>query len=173
MQGKTGTFLFSFSPPPRVVGGFFDAKSERSPYRRPKEYELDFILREMPAEHRALVDAGLAYFERVRETDVPCITAAFWDEGEYLAAAEPWEVLMAHGARVVRIELLEDHEEAIKEWSDEYGMSQEQEAFVRRLFKRKMAQPEGTIELSRREAAWLVSTADDPDGEGVVACRDL
>jgi hypothetical protein len=173
MGGKTGALLFSFSPSPRVVGGFFDAKSERSPYLSPKDYDLDFILRGMPAEHRALLDAGRPYFERLEGTDVPCITAAFWDEGEYLAAAEPWEVLLAHGAGLVRVELLEDHDEALKEWSGDFGLTQKQESFVRKLFKRRMAQPEGTIELSPREAAWLVSTSDDPEDEGVVACRTL
>lgn len=173
MQGTTGAFLFSSSPSPRVVGGFHDAKAERSPYRS-EAYDLDFVLRRMPAEHRTLLEAGLSrYFERHLDTSIPCISVAFWDEGEYLAAADPWEVLLANGAHIARVQLLEDHEEAIKEWSGEYGMSREQESFVRKLFQRKMAQPEGTIGLSRREAAWLVSASDDPEGEEVEGCRDL
>jgi hypothetical protein len=172
-QSATATFLFSFSPSIRVVGGFFDAKSDRSPYHW-KEYSLDFVLREMPDEHRLLLMSGLPlYFERMSGTDIPCITAAFWDEGEYLASADSWDALLANGARLVRIQLLGDHDEAIKEWSTNFGMAQQQESFVRKLFKRKLAQPEGIVELSGRETAWLVSTSEDPEGEGIAACRNL
>ena len=110
--------------------------------------------------------------ELVDGISIPCITAAFWDEGEYLTAAAPWDLVLAEGARLVRIELIEDIGEALAEWQEGYQMTNEQLTLARSLFNRKMTQPEAPIELTAAEVEWLRSTSEEPNEKGITACRD-
>jgi hypothetical protein len=169
-QGVYGAVIFEGNA---MVGIFFDGKSERSPYRCRDAYDSNIVFRGMPASHRNLTGKRLlGYMEVVKGTSIPCITAAFWDEGEYLSAADPWNVVLAEGARVMQIELKEDINEGLTEWQDEYQMTQKQRAFARSLFNRRMSQPEVRIELTDAEINWLRSTAKDPDMRGIALCRE-
>jgi hypothetical protein len=170
-QGVYGAITFKGRS---VVGTFFDAKSERTPYQFPDTYDLNRFFRGMPPDHRSILAEGpLQYFhERLDGTDIPCITAAFWDGGEYLTAADPWDVVLAEGGRLVRIEMMKDTNEALAEWQEDYQMTREQVAFARSLFNRKMAHPEPTIELTQAEVEWLRSTSKDPNEKGIAVCRD-
>jgi hypothetical protein len=168
-DGRYGAVTFRGSS---VVGAFFHAKSDRTPFRSAGEDDPEPLLRGMPVAHRALLE-GLAFGYlglQVGEKVIPCFTAAFWDEGEYLAAAEPWGEVLRNGADLIRIELLEDLEAAFAEWQNGYQMSPEQVAFVRSVFARKWARPEAEIRLTSGEARWLESLADAPGA--TKACRD-
>ncbi|HEV3256092.1 MAG TPA: hypothetical protein VG013_04370, partial [Gemmataceae bacterium] len=112
------------------------------------------------------------FSEQVDGRNIPSVTTAFWDAGEHLTAADPWEVALAHGARLVRIEVMEDIDQALAEWQEDYEMSAEQVAFARSLFNRKLAQPEARIELTEADAEWLKTTSEEPSEEGIAACRE-
>jgi len=103
---------------------------------------------------------------------MPAVTAAFWDDGGRLAAADPWATVLAHGARLVRFELMEDIGGALAEWWEDYEMTAEQAAFARSLFDRKMARPEAVVALTRVEVEWLKSTSEEPKQEGIAVCRE-
>src|SRR5205085_1734143 len=97
------------------------------------------------------------------------VTTVFWDEGDYLMAAEPWAGVLTNGADLVENETIVDLDAALLAWHDAYGMSTEQLTFVRSFFERKMARPAATIELSDAEVEWLESTFEDPRR----ACVDI
>jgi hypothetical protein len=168
-DGRYGAVTFRDSS---LVGAFYDAKSDRTPFRCEGGYDPAPFLRGMPAAHRALLErVAFGYLQlQVDEKVIPCFTAAFWDEGEYLAAAEHWDEVLRNGADLIRIEVLEDLEAAYAEWQNEYQMTPEQVAFVRSVFTRKWSRSEAVIELTHGEARWLESLAKTP--EATKACRE-
>jgi hypothetical protein len=156
-----------------LVGIFYNSNSKRAPYQCPDTYDLDRFFRGMPPRQRSLIREPLKDFVvQVDGREIPSVTTAFWDEGDHLTAADPWDVVLRHGAKLVRVELMEDIDEALGEWQEDYDMTPEQVAFARLLFNRKMAQREGTIELTLDEAGCLESTSEEPSGEGMAACRE-
>jgi hypothetical protein len=174
-QGIYGAITFERES---LVGIFFDTHSERSPHRDPETYDLNRFFEGMPSDHRILVNGPLEEFfiGVVDGQPLPEVTAAFWDKGEYLTATDPWDVVLSEGARVVRIELMEDIDQALAAWQEEYEMSPEQAALARLLLDCKLAHPTGIIELSKSEVSWLRSTckeSSDANKEKAIAgCRD-
>jgi hypothetical protein len=156
-----------------LVGLFYDSRSDRTPYLHPDSYDLNRFFQGMSPLHRTLAVHPLHYFvEHVDDKYIPAVTTAFWNEGEYLTAADPWEVVLAHGARLARKELIADIDEAFVEWQEEYELTPEQLALARSLFNRKMAQPMSTIELTQAEVGWLRTTTEGRDEKGMIACRE-
>jgi hypothetical protein len=173
-QGIYGAITFEGE---LLVGIFYDTHSERSPYRHPETYDLNRFFQGMPSHHRILVDGPLEDFiGNVDGQLIPEVTTAFWDNGDYLTAADPWEVVLNEGARVVRIELMADIDDALAAWQEEYEMSPHQVAFSRLLFDCKMSCPTGIIELSNAEVTWLRSTCEERSAErkeqAISGCRD-
>jgi hypothetical protein len=170
-QGIYGAILFEGKS---LVGIFYDTRSERAPYQAPDNYDLNRFFHGMPPNHWPLVERVLAqyFYEIVNDIKIPSVTAAFWSDGEYLTAADPWDVVLAHGARLIRIELMEDTDEALAEWQADYDMTPQQVTFARSLFKRKMARPAATITLTQREVEWLRSTSEEPNEVGINVCRE-
>jgi hypothetical protein len=157
-----------------LVGIFYDSNSKRAPYLCPDTYDVNRSFQGMLSRHRKVADWFLKHFdfvEHVDGRDFPSVTTAFWDEKEYLAAADPWHVVMAEGARVARIELMEDIDQALADWQEEHEMSPEQVAFAKSLFNRKITHPEVEIELTQAEVEWLRSTSEEPSEDGIAACR--
>jgi hypothetical protein len=162
-HGLYGTLTFEGKS---LVGIFFDPHSERSPYQCPDTYDLNRFFRGMSRYHRSLAEReALQHIELFDETNIPCITTAFWDAGDYLTAADPWEVVLAEGARLVEIELIEDLDVALAARQESYQMTPEQVALARSLFQRKMAQPATPIALTPAEVAFLESTFKDPKAQ--------
>src|SRR5262249_18996938 len=116
-----------------------------------------------PSYQRSLAEFGLRHLRLLSRGEViQRLTAAFWDDGDNLSAAVPWDDVLRNGANLIRIELIEDTEAALSEWAENYQMSPEQVAFVRQLYERKISRPAGIIELSQEEVKWLESTFEDP-----------
>ncbi len=168
MQGRNGVVSFDDD---LLVATFFDQDSERGPYRTPGEYDLNRFFRGMPAPHRSLVERRPELRLELYDEGISCVTAAFWNEGESLTAADPWDVVLAEGAQLIRIELLEDLDQSIGQWQQQTGMNTEQATVVRWLFDRKLAQPTGTIVLSLEEAERVRSSSAEPNTMGKKACR--
>ncbi|SRR5579883_2018781 len=148
----------------RLVATLFDHDSDRSPFRCEGAYDVERFLRGLPASHRRLAERCLGYWhaEGPRGEDVPLVTAAFWDGGESLAAAEPWEQVWEHGAHLLRRQLLEDLDEALIEWQHGTGLGPDRIAFARSVFQRKMACPDAVLVLEPEDVAYLMAIA----GEG-------
>jgi hypothetical protein len=88
------------------------------------------------------------------------ITTGFWNQGEALVAAEPWEEVLNHGGSLIREELMEDPDQAIRKWNRD--LTSELVTLVLKLFERKMTQPEAPIELAPAESRLLRSSFQDP-----------
>jgi hypothetical protein len=93
---------------------------------------------------------------------VPIVTAAFWDEGEYLTAAFPWREVLDNGAHIMTKEFMEP-DIAMSEWQDAYSMSEKQRDFAQSLFERRMASADEVLELSSSEIDWLAGSASCPE----------
>ena len=76
----------------------------------------------MPASHRSLVERRPELRLEIVDEGTPCVTAAFWNEGESIRAVDPWEVVLAEGAQLIRIELMDNLDRAIDEWREQTGM---------------------------------------------------
>src|SRR5437870_1624521 len=94
-DGRNGFVCFEGGPwtlEGRLVGVFFSAHSPRSPFHT-DGYDIEVFFRGCPTFQRTLAEKvmhpAMEFFGKGIET--PCITAAFWDEGDSLIAADPWE----------------------------------------------------------------------------------
>jgi hypothetical protein len=165
-DGRQGFVCFEGGPwtvEGRMVGVFFSAHSPRSPLHADR-YELEAFFQGCPAFQRSVAEEvmhpAMEYFEKGNKN--ACITAAFWDEGDHLSAADSWDEIMDNGVDLIANELIEDVELAYRAWQEEYDMSDEQVEFVKSLFHRKMVEPKAPFELADEELGWLQSTFQDP-----------
>jgi hypothetical protein len=172
-QGLYGTVSFEGN---QLLATFFDTRSSRSPYRDLKNYDLNRFFLGCPPCVRCLLDTRPNLAPELQDQDVRCATTAFWSDGDRLAAADPWEVVLSEGARLIRIELMEDIDEALAEWQVEMEMKPEQLRFARSLFDRKITQGPGMLDLTKAEVAFLRATSEQPsdersDEERMTVCR--
>ncbi len=167
-MGSRGTVSFSGE---RLVGTFFDAQSSRNPFQSGETYDLAMALRKMPPEHRRLAEAeALQYvLQEYRGVATPIVTAVFWSEGAYLAAAEPWRQVYENGARLIRIQLL-DTAVALQEWQRVYSMSTPALELATKLFEAKRRNFKAQIDLDATALGIIQAAASGP--EGIDACRE-
>jgi hypothetical protein len=153
-QGSLGTITFAEEG---TVGAFFDSHSSRNPFSSGEPYDMNSRLVEMPADLRALAEhEALQYLiQDYNGADVPLITTAFWSEGDFLAAAEPWADVFSNGAHLVQTQLRRT-DESIGVWRSHYGLTSSQVGLLRSLFARKVAASEAPIILTSQEKAALL-----------------
>jgi hypothetical protein len=167
VDGREGVITFDHgmqSDGGHLVGVFFFSESDRSPYTCKEGYDLERFFRGCPQYQRSLAEQmALPYLQDEDEGKVLYrVTTAFWDNGEDVTAADPWELVLWNGANLIENELIENRDAAFARFQTGCGMSPEQVAFARKLFERKMAQPSETIELTASEVRFLESTFEDP-----------
>jgi hypothetical protein len=172
-QGLYGTISFAGK---LLVGTFFDSRSPRGPYRDPNNYNLNRFFEGCPSCHRCLLEMRPNLAPELQDKGIRCATTAFWNNGDFLVAADPWEVVLNEGGRLIRIELMENTDEALTEWQMEMEMKPEQVAFARSLLDRKMAHGIEMFDLTKDEVAFLRSTSEKPsdeksDEERMTVCR--
>jgi hypothetical protein len=165
-DGREGFVCFEGGPwtdEGRLVGVFFSAHSPRSPYHT-DEFDIEAFFEGCPDYQRSLAEQiihpAMELLEKGNKT--ACLTTAFWDQGDYLTAADCWDEVMDNGVDLIDNEFIDDEELAYAAWQEDYGMSDEQLRFVRSLFERKIANPATTVELTNAEWRWLQSTFEDP-----------
>src|SRR5262249_25837942 len=100
----------------------------------------------------------------------PRVSAAFWDAGELVAGADPWETILASGGNLIDIELNEDIDAAMVAWGDYYQWRPQKAALVRTIFERKIANPAEDFELTLQESHALLG--DGPPAENVNECSN-
>jgi hypothetical protein len=148
-----------------VIGVFHDVHCQH--FRSEKEQDLEWFFRGCPAYHRLLADQLALAYLRVdfHGESLHRVTATFWNDGEGLKGAEPWEILTQSGVSLLKQELIEDRDLALANFQMAYGMSDSQVSFVVSLFERKMARPPARIELTATDVHFLQSSFNDPRAE--------
>ncbi|NJL33334.1 MAG: hypothetical protein HC893_05080 [Chloroflexaceae bacterium] len=166
-MGARGTITFSDE---KVVGVFFDENSPRNPFRLRSKYNLLDFFR---GSHSELLDLAqnetLQYLLGEYNGElIPLITSAFWNEGEFLTAAEPWSDVILHGAHLIRTETL-NTSDALTILQGDYEFSLPQVNLVQSLFDRKMKESHSATFVSSKELEIL-----NADGnEGIIESCNL
>ena len=163
MDGREGLITFAgghWFPDAPLVGVFHDIHSDR--FRPEAELDLEQFFQGCPKYQRSLADqVALQHLQlEFHEKILHRVTTAFWDEGEYLAAADPWDDVLANGANLLDEELMEDRETIFAQLR--MSMSPDQVAVIRSLFERKISRPAPTIKLTLTEVRLLESMFQDP-----------
>src|SRR6266446_1833423 len=167
-DGREGIICFESGPNShggRLVGVFHDVHAVKELFHSAEEErDINRFFEGCPSFQRSLAEQAALPFLRLEiEGKVFYrVTAVFWDEGDHLTAADPWDKVMENGVDLIENEFIDDVELAYAAWQEAYGMSGKQVEFVRRLFQRKMVQPTAAFELTDSELRWLQSTFQDP-----------
>ena len=166
LDGKYAAVVFEVND---AVAVFFDLDSPNNPLKSREHYDAKRFFSGMPTSLQRLADEALRFNRQTFQGNlVSLVTAAFWSQGEYVNAAVPWEEVFANGAHIIRIELIEDLDTALKEWQESYQCSPERLALARSLFERRASQPanipivlsESEVESLATHSANKVSLAD-------------
>lgn len=158
-MGARGTVTFSGE---KVIGVFFDEDSPRNPLRSGAEYNLQTFFRGASPELLALAqNEALQYIlSEYNGVLMPIVTSAFWSEGEFLTAVEPWSEVIFHGAHLIRTETLNTNA-AIAELQSAYDFSSLQINFVQSLFNRKIKTPHSNIFVDSKEFEVLRTNGEE------------
>jgi len=167
-EGTFGTITFGKTC---LVAAFFDVHSKKSPYRSATAYEISSFFEGMLDDHHKLLEGETLQFllQNYQGKLVPLVTASFWDDGERLTGALPWDELLANGAEIVAVELMENKDAALSVWEEQYDMSLEQVQLAQALFQRTMTMKQAQTELEDAEFRLLRSMAHSE--EAIAACR--
>lgn len=136
-QGTRGTITFLDG---RVVGAFRDDTSPRAPWNTSEDYSPAAQLHTMPPDIMALAKREtLGHLtDEWNSIQVPIVTAVFWSDNGQIVAAESYDAVMAHGAHLVQIEMMEP-EQAIAEWQAASEWSVAETELLYRLYERRIA----------------------------------
>lgn len=147
-----------------VVGAFFSAKSPRRPRVDAWQSDLRDVFRGCPDHQWRLIEERTLQFLLFEIfPEGPCATTGFWTSGELLTAAEPWTDVLENGADIIKRELIENFDEALNAWVDEFSLSTDEAVLAQAIFERKMDRPNERLSLLPHEAAHLASIAKSPD----------
>jgi hypothetical protein len=163
-EGLYGTISFEGK---LLVATVFDSESPRSPYRGQKNYNLSHLFKGCPSCHRCLLETRPNLAPELQDEGIRCATAAFWNDKDYLAAVDPWQIVLNEGGRLFQIELMDDIDKALACWQVEMEMKKEQLAFARSLFDRKISQGIEMLDMTNDEVAFLRSTSEKPNDEKI------
>jgi hypothetical protein len=177
--------------PDQIVGAFFNAESERSPFGEdvlpPYDAEEFFvaaapevlvIARRDVLPHLVdwLGDPQVAHDAYMNGTTeqlddgllAPVVTAAFWSEGDTLAAGEPWPEVYRHGACILRQELSAP-ERVLANLMRDGDLGADQADLIKRLYERRLACADLPMPLSPAEYDQInVQGAKQRDGIGAL-----
>lgn len=150
-QSAVGTVTFQED---QVVGVFCDVHSPRDVTQNAGQFDWRPYFVGIPPKLLALAEQHAL---RIQLSGYPgTVTAVFWSDGEYLAAAEPWPSVYQHGAHVLRHALL-DADSAMATWQAENHLSSAQLALVRALFERRMGSMELPVPVTGAERDTMIS----------------
>jgi hypothetical protein len=148
-----------------VVGAFYSVRGSRCPRAGEECHKsTEAVFRGCPEHHRRLAEAGALQFLLFEShPGGPCATAAFWNAGDYLSAADPWQQVLENGADLIRLQLIPDAEEALAAWRVEYDLSAKLIDLARSIFRRKLDEPDKDIRLTASETAIVAALSTDPN----------
>lgn len=153
-----------------LAGAFYSAKSSRGPNAGEGQQEREVFFRGCPPQQRELAETEAVQFLLFEiHPGGPCITTAFWNDGEFLTAADPWHTVLENGVDLIRIELIEDMEEALAEWQEAFDLSQRHVDMARSIYERRLRKPDGGMTLSESECTFLSTLSEEP--HSLPTCR--
>ena len=157
--GARGTITFN---PRYCIAAFRDDNSDRIAIKS-KVQKAHAYFKNAPNEIINFAETETLQYllDNVDGKMVPLITAAFWEMANKLVSVDKFDDMINNGGFLLEIQLM-DFEAAIKAWKAYYDMSAQQYDLLESIYIRKVAQPTGTLILSKGEIA-LIGT-DDPDG---------
>jgi hypothetical protein len=166
-QGALGTVTFASEG---VVAAFFDSHSSRNPAASNVPYKLSARLEEMPIVMQSVAEREAFQYliQDLNGDEVPVVTAIFWQDGERLVAAEPWNDVRRHGAHVIENQI-QPADIASTAWTSHYDLSPDQTELLRSLYARKLAAVKSPIVLAREEMSELLKRGS----EGIEPSREL
>lgn len=166
-MGARGTVTFAGK---NVIGVFFDEHSPRNPLHSETTYHpLSFFKGARSDIWTLAQNETMQYIlSDYRGTATPLLTSAFWNDGEYITAVEPWTHVLRHGAHLIHTETLRP-QEAIIQLSDAYEFSPTHVAFVQSLYEQKMKKPHSKIVVARPAIEQLRAYGED----GIIESRNL
>jgi hypothetical protein len=158
-MGTRGTITFADSG---IVGVLRDDHSPRCPWGEGRDYKLNAFFEGIPPDLKALAESkALQYvLDEFNGIVSPIITTAFWSEGDEITAAEPWVLVLEHGAHIIETELLE-FPSAIRELASDYEFSTTQVELLETLYREKISTPNGPIVPSSSFLDMLRSTGSE------------
>lgn len=172
-QGSRGTVAFQDK---RFVAVFFLETSPRNPFAN-TDASLDV------AKYFETIPRNLEVLARVETLQyvlqdkpigaAPIITSAFWADGihEYSAAAEPWEEVFAHGAVLIRKQLLPP-EDALPLWCEEYEMDSTEANAVMSLYIKRVQNEEIVLGVDE-ETSQLIESRSKGQAGFNACCESL
>jgi hypothetical protein len=161
LDGREGVITFAgghWYPDAPLVGVFHDVHSDRY---GSEEEDLERYFYGCPVYQRSLAEQLALSYLRLdfHGTIRHRVTAVFWDEAEYITAADPWDVVLANGVDLLGDVFIEDRDAAFAALRINCDLSPDEEALARSLFERKMASPAAGVEMTPTEAALVAEHA--------------
>jgi hypothetical protein len=161
-SGTRGTITFH---PNFLVGAFRNENSERAlGYINAIEYIKDAPEK---AKEVASEEALLYLLDEIDGKTVPVITTAFWGNLDEIYSHDTYEDFIKNGGFLIERQI-DNMENAINEWEEEYEMSETQIVLLKSIFKRKIENPTKEIVLSEKEIQMIGSE----DEEGLSESRN-
>lgn len=175
LDGRQGVVVFEDglrSANGRIVGLFFDANSDLSPFRS-TDYELNTFVRDMPAMQREMATRAIDRFllDIEDDTTISLVTSAFWSRDPDVVGSRSWDEVLRNGASLIEAEIQGGNEAAVARWTTSYKMSPTQAAIVLELFHLRIAYPGDDITLETGFVHRLNQITSD--SRSADACRDL
>jgi len=145
---------------------------EGNPMKRGRdEHYAASVLRAVPAQLEKLALEATQYIlNDVGGKAVPVATAAFWSDpgGPRVAATEPWQDVLEHGALLAKNQVL-PADLGLQRWVLEFELSPTETELTDSLFGRRRASTQ-PVWLTAAERQQLQATADGD--AGLQACRE-
>ncbi|MEH7350952.1 hypothetical protein [Gottfriedia acidiceleris] len=155
-SGSRGTITFH---PNFLVGAFRNDHSERIvDYKNAIEY-----FKGAPGKFKEVAseEALLYLLDEIEEKAVPVITTAFWGNLDEVYSNDTYEAFIKNGGFLIERQI-DNVENGINEWKEEYEMSENQIVLLKSIFKRKIENPTADIVLNEKEIKMIGS--EDEEG---------
>ena len=152
-QGCRATITFH----PNYVIAVFQDMSKFNSHMAAYDYLTD-----MPDEILKVAESeALQYVLQDIDGEIkPVITAAFWGTWEELFSNQTWESILENGGFILEKQLL-NHNEALAQWDDYYGLNNEQMDLIESLFERKMKNSGKEIHLLPGQMSCLYGDVEE------------
>ncbi|PEC50242.1 hypothetical protein [Bacillus sp. AFS096315] len=166
-SGTRGTITFH---PNFLVGAFRNENSERAlEYINAIEYIKDAPEK---AKEVASEEALLYLLDEIDGKTVPVITTAFWGNLDEIYSHDTYEDFIKNGGFLIERQI-DNMENAINEWEEEYEMSETQIVLLKSIFKRKIENPTKEIVLSEKEIQMIGSEDEEGLSESRISFEEL
>ncbi len=147
-----------------LVGAAFNQNSPRNSMRSSAE-PFEKNPRDLPADYLSNLKRTTALLLKDQQTGDELVTAVFWEKGEILTSAEPWDQTLEHGVKVFNYELMEESE-ALSEVKEDYEFDDEVMSIVEDIYRKRISS-QGQITIDEQSWEFIKSRGE----AGIRECR--